>query len=75
MPSRQTIAKLLTSNMLDFNHEKKSLGTTNIIFQVQLTLLANCSLRNSEYSHEKMLAFLRPLPKIHNSLFGRFALI
>jgi hypothetical protein len=42
---RNSIAELLT-----FNCEKKTLGNNQHIFQLQLTLFAYCSLRNSEYN-------------------------
>ena len=47
-------AELLTSNLLDFNSEKNS-PEQPTFFWLQPTLLAYCSLRNSEYNQEKML--------------------
>ena len=48
------LAKLLTSNPLDFNHEKNPREQPTFFFLLQPTLLAYCSLRNSEYNQEKM---------------------
>ena len=49
------ISRITNFQSTGFEQWKKSLGTTNIFLRLQPTLLAYCSLRNSEYDQEKML--------------------
>ena len=51
-----SIAELLTSNPLDFNRESSEQPT--FFFRLQPTLLAYCSLRNSEYNQERNVGYL-----------------
>ena len=49
------ISRITNIQSTGFEQWKKSLGTTNIFLRLQPTLLAYCSMRNSEYNQKKML--------------------
>jgi hypothetical protein len=47
------ISRITNIQSTGFEQWKKSLGTTNIFLRLQPTLLAYCSMRNSEYNQKK----------------------